>query len=489
MIPTVMNSRDGELLSRPASELARLIRTREVSSVEVIEASLRRVAEINPQLNAFTAVYEEEALQGARAADAAVRADGALGPLHGVPVALKEMTPIKGKLTTCGSRALATYVADRDSWIVTSLRKSGAILIGKTTTPEFAHSSFTRSPLFGVTLNPWDPARTSGGSSGGSAVAVATGAVALAEGTDMGGSVRIPAALCGVVGFKPSLGRIPFDILPSSFDNISHFGPLARSCRDAALFVAATQGPDDCDIQSLPTAFGYDGSLGVDPGSIRLALSLDLGFYALDPEVERNTLAAVERLKEAGATVEAVDLKWSARILHVWMDYWRVFMAAYFQEAYDRDAALLDPAVRRLIEQGRNLSAVGYKRLEIERTGFWDSLRGIHREFDALICPTTAVPAPPATLSDCDFGWTDESGRHHGLDMTVPFNLVGQCPALSVPSGLTPGGLPTGLQIIGRRFRDLETLALGALVESVTAPLMSPKHLGAVMPLVGVAVR
>jgi len=463
---TVMISAPVEILTRSAGELARLIRLKEVSASEVVESSLQRAREINPKLNAFTAIYDEEARGAAKRADAATRTGGAHGLLHGIPVALKDMTPVGGKITTSGSRAFATHIAAQDAWIVTALRKSGAIIIGKTNTPEFAFSSFTNSPLHGVTRNPWDPSRTPGGSSGGSAVAVATGAVPLAEGTDMGGSVRIPAALCGGVGFKPSLGRIPFDILPSVFDNISHFGPIARCCQDAALFVAATQGPDDCDIQSLPTSFEYDGSLQVDPRSIRLALSVDLGFYAVDSEVELNTLSVVDRLRQAGVTVQAVDLRWSASIIEVWMDYWRVFMAAYFGETYDRDAALLDPGVRQLIEQGRTITAVAYKRLEVERTRFWHSLRGILREFDALLCPTTALAAPAATLTDRDFGRVDERGCYHGLDMTALFNLVGQCPALSVPSGFTSQGLPTGLQIIGRRHRDLETLRLGALVES-----------------------
>ncbi len=464
-----MDSHNSDILSQSATALARLIRSKELSVTELIEASLDRVAEINPGLNAFAAVYDQEARIAARRADNATPRGEVRGPLHGIPIALKDMTPMMGKLTTSGSRALATHVADRDSWIVSALRKSGAIIIGKTTTPEFAFSSFTQSPLFGVTRNPRDPSRTSGGSSGGSAVAVATGAVSLAEGTDMGGSVRIPAALCGVVGFKPSLGRIPFDILPSVFDNISHFGPLARCCQDAALFVAATQGPADCDIQSLPTSFDYDGSLRLDSRPIRLALSLDFGFYAIDPEVERNTLSVVDRLKREGISVETVELQWSASIIEVWMDYWRVFMAAYFQDIYDRDAPLLDPGVRRLIEQGRGITAVHYKRLEIERTKFWGSLRNVLSEFDALICPTTAVPAPLATQTDRDFGWTDDAGRYHGMDMTAPFNLVGQCPALTVPSGNTREGLPTGLQIVGRRYCDLMTLKLGALVESVSS--------------------
>ncbi|WP_342643632.1 amidase [Rhodoligotrophos ferricapiens] len=456
-----------QILSRSATELARLVRNRELSPVELIDASLGRIAEINPQFNAFTEIYGEEARYQAKAAEAAVRAGERIGPLHGIPVALKDMTPIKGKVTTLGSRAFQHHVPSEDAWIVTALRRAGAIVVGKTTTPEFAFSSFTQSPLFGVTRNPCDPARTSGGSSGGSAVAVATGAVPLAEGTDMGGSIRIPASFCGIVGLKPSLGRIPLDILPSTFDNISHFGPLARSCADAALFLSAAQGPDDCDIQSIPSGFDYDGSLELEPRGIRLALSLDFGFYAIDPDVRRNTLDAAERLRSAGVVVEPVDLGWSPEILDIWMDYWRVFMAAYFADAYDTQAPVLDPAVKELIEQGRRISAVQYKRLEIGRTRFWNSFRSVLRNFDALICPTMALPAPAATLTDRDFGRTDEEGRYHGLDMTAPFNLIGQCPALSVPSGLTRDGLPTGLQIVGRRFDDLTVLKLGALVESL----------------------
>lgn len=468
------NSQYKPLTSRSAGELMKLVRKAEISPVEIIRASLDRIDEINPRLNAFTDIYRDEALALAKIAEASMRSGETLGPLHGVPVAIKDLTPVKDKRTTLGSHAFAGNVADRDAWIVGALRRAGAIVIGKTATPEFAYSSFTQSPLFGVTRNPWNPSRTPGGSSGGSAAAVAAGAVPLAEGTDMGGSVRIPAAACGIVGLKPSLGRIPLDILPSTFDNISHFGPLARSCADAALFVAATQGPDDCDIQSSPHPFIFDGSLASDPRGLRLALSMDFGFYAVDPEVERNTLHVVDQLRQAGVVVEEVELGWTKQILSVWMDYWRVFMAAYFEDAYETHADRLDPAVRRLIEQGRKISAVHYKRLEIERSRFWDSLRPIFRNFAGLLCPTNAIPAPPADRSDRDFGATDEKGRFHGFDMTAPFNLVGQCPALSVPSGLTRDGLPTGIQIVGRRFDDLGTLKIGALIESLLPPLPLP---------------
>lgn len=457
-----------KIRSLSAGELAKLVGNGDISSVEVIEASLERIDEINPDLNAFTEVFHEDARKFAELSQRALRAGGTAGPLQGVPVAIKDMTPVKGKRTTLGSRIYSDRIAHEDAFVVKALRKAGAIVVGKTTTPEFAFSSFTASPLFGTTRNPWDRSKTSGGSSGGSAVAVATKAVPIAEGTDMGGSVRIPAALCGVVGLKPSLGRIPMDILPSTFDNISHFGSLTRSCADASLFLSVTQGPDDVDIQSVPVPLCFDRSPGLDPSSLKLALSLDFGFYRIDPEVRRLVLESAVRLRRAGATVEEVDLSWTPDIIDVWMGYWRVFMAAYFRDAYDSGAALMDPAVRHLIEQGRQMSAVDYKLLEIRRTEYWHRFRPTLARFDALICPTMALPAPDAELTDRAFGKIDEDDLYNGLDMTAPFNLFGQCPALSVPVGFTAAGLPVGLQIVGRRFDDLGVLQIGTLVEQST---------------------
>src|SRR5699024_8978273 len=305
------------------------------------------------------------------------------------------------------------------------------IIVGRTTTPEFAHSGFTQSPLYGITRNPWDATRTAGGSSGGSAVAVATKAVPLATGTDMGGSVRIPAALCGVTGLKPSLGRVPYDELPNTFDNISHIGPLARSCADIALFLDVAQGPAGCDIQSLTDRVQFAGQLATQPRELRIALSLDLGYYALDPDVKHNTLAAAERLRQAGAHVDTVDFTLPADILEVWDDYWAVFMAAHFGAAYDRCADELDAAVRALIEQGRAMSAVHYKQLELRRTQLWQALQTVLQDYDALLCPTTAMPAPDCTLTDADINGVDDNGRHIKLSMTSPFNLTGPCPALT----------------------------------------------------------
>jgi len=452
----------------PATVLAGRIRAGDLSPAALIDASLARIEEVNPKLNAFCAVYRDEARARAQECEAAVRDGARLGPLHGLPVAIKDFTPIAGKVTTRGSRVLADWVPSSNPVIVERLINAGAIIIGRTTTPEFAHSSFTSSPLWGITRNPRDPIRTSGGSSGGSAVAVATGCVSLAEGTDMGGSVRIPASFCGIVGLKPTLGRIPMDILPTVFDSISHFGPLARTVDDAALFLSVTQGSDDRDIQSLPDLrIRVPVPRGV--SGLRLALSVDLGYYRVDAEVANKIRRAADALARAGARVEEVELNWSREINDAWSRYWEVFLAACFGEFLTEHRNRMDPHVVELIERGFSTTAVEFKRLEEVRTRQWQSLAAVFHGHDALICPTMARPAPSIDMWDGDFDSTDREGRYEGLDMTCPFNFVAQCPALSIPVGNTAEGLPIGLQLIGRRFDDTSVLSIGATLEDLIA--------------------
>lgn len=458
---------DLELAYRPAAETAALIARRELSPVDVVANSLARIAQVNPSVNCFCDVYADDALASARAAEAAVLRGDRLGPLHGVPVAIKDLTPVAGKRTTLGSKAFADNFPDADAVIVEDLRRAGAIIIGKTTTPEFAHASFTHSALFGITRNPWDLSRSPGGSSGGSGVAVATGCVPLAEGTDMGGSVRIPAAYCGIVGLKPSFGRIPMTILPGLFDLISHFGPLARTIDDAALFLDATQGPDERDILSLTERAALPVPTPRDVRGKRLALSVDLGFYAIDGEIEAAVRAAARALAEAGAEVEEVDLKLGRRHVDAWVEMWGVFMAAYFGDLLPAWRDQMDPEIVALIEAGNRASAVTYKRTELVRSELWHALAGVFREHDALLCPTMALPPPTVETRDSAFGQEDEKGRYHGLDMTAIFNLVAPCPALSVPAGFTRAGMPIGLQILGRRHQDAEVLQIGAAFEAL----------------------
>lgn len=459
---------DIELAYMPAHRMAAAMREKRLSPVEVVRNSLERIEAVNPALNCFCFVYAEEALSLARAAEEALMRGDPCGPLHGVPIAIKDFTPTRGKRTTRGSYALEHWVPEADARIVEKLRAAGAIVVGKTTTSEFALAGFTETPLWGITRNPWDTDRACGGSSGGSGAGVAAGCVPLAEGCDMGGSIRIPSAFCGITGIKPSFGRIPFDILPSQFDTFCHFGPLARCAEDAALFIAAAQGPDDADILSNPAPLDVSALQALselDARGLRLALSIDLGYYAVDPEVERNTRQAAAALREAGASVEEVDLGWTREINDAGWLHWSVYTALLAQEYLEEHRASMDPFVVDAIEQGQRVSAIDMKRVEVVRTEAWKKIRPILGRCDALLCPTLAVPAPPVGTTDSDWGDDDEQGRYVQFEMTFPFNMLSPLPALSTPSGFTRQGLPTGLQIVGRRYDDLTVLRVAKLVE------------------------
>ncbi|MEK7423824.1 MAG: amidase [Actinomycetota bacterium] len=468
---------DLDLAYTSAVDQARLVASGALSPVDLMANALARIEDVQSALNCFTGVWADEAMVLARRAADEVAAGRGLASLHGVPVAVKETTHVAGRPLTLGSRAHADVVADSDAYITTALRRSGAIVVGSTASPEFAHALQTDSPMWGATRNPWNPAFTPGGSSGGSAVAVATGCVALAEGSDMGGSVRIPAAWSGIVGLKPGLGRIPMDVLPGLFDSISHHGPLARSVDDARLFLAVTQGPDDADIMSVTTPLDLTGPTPSDVRGMRLGLSVDLGSWWVHPEIEGAVLAAADALSSAGAVVEPVDLRLTADDELLWLRMWGVFMSGYFGHLVDEHRDVMDPDVLQLIELGESLSATEAKRFEILRTDVWRRVAAALAGRDALLCPTMATPPVSATKADrvrVDF---PDDGRFHAEDMTSVFNLVAPCPALSVPCGLHVAapyaGMPIGLQIVGQRWREDTVLRIGRAVE-LALPHLSP---------------
>lgn len=453
-----------------AVSLAGAVASGERSPVELVADALARMHEVQPELNCFTAIWTARAEADAVAAAEAV-ADGApLGPLHGVPVAIKDTTPAAGHITTLGSYAFEQWVPDHDAYVVGALRRAGAIIVGQTTTPEFAHTLVTDSPLRGPTRNPHDLGRTPGGSSGGSAAAVASGCVPLAEGSDMGGSVRIPAAWSGVVGLKPSLGRIPMDVLPGLFDSLSHHGPLASCVDDARLFLLATQGPDDADIMSIPGPLDLSRATEPDVRGLRLGLSVDLGCWAVDPEIAEAVTAAAETLAAAGAEVELVEPGLTPDDEAAWAELWAVFMTTYYGHLVEEFGDRMSPGVLHLIERGRSLSAVDHKQLELRRTDLWRRLAPIFANHDALLCPTMATPPWPAALADRPTVPATDADGYHAPDMTAVFNLVSPCPALSVPCGVHQraehAGLPIGLQIVGRRWREDLVLRVGAAVEA-----------------------
>ncbi len=459
---------DLDLCYTPATELAARIRTGRLSPVDLIDNALARIDQVNPVLNGFCFVYPEEARAQARVMEAEAKAGTIRGPLHGVPFAIKDLTPTKGKRTTLGSYAYEHNVPDHDAPIVEALLKAGGILIGKTTTPEFAYSSFTESPLWGISRNPWDTTRTPGGSSGGAGIAVASGCVPIAEGSDMGGSVRIPASFCGVVGLKPSFGRIPFTILPSQFDQFSHFGPLARTIADTCLFLQVTQGPDERDIQSLKPALDFTQPFNLDLKGLRLGLLLDFGNRVWHPEVEAAVRNAAKVLETAGAEIVDVSLpaSWGLELDDDWARHWGVYLATFFGHKLEQYRDKMDPRVVAYLDAGNAMSAVEFKKIEIRRTAAWKQLAPLLVQCDALLCPTMAQPAVRVGRADTEFWQPDPDGKYRCLDVTSVFNFVSQCPALSVPCGWTSNPeLPIGLQIVGRRFEDLGPLRIAAALE------------------------
>lgn len=464
-------SADLDLSYMPATELAARIRQKTLSPVDIVDNALARIDEVNPRLNGFCFVYPEEARAEAIVLEAEAKRGQFRGPLHGIPFAIKDVTPAKGKRTTFGSFAYEHNVPDHDATIVEALKRAGGIMIGKTTTPEFACGSATESLLWGISRNPWDQARTPGGSSGGSAIAVATGCVPLAEGSDMGGSVRIPASFCGIVGYKPSFGRIPFTILPSQFDQLSHFGSLARTIADTRLFLQVTQGPDERDIQSLKPALDFSRQPEIDLKGLRLGLCLEFGNRIWHPEVEAGVRRSARILQAAGAEIVDVSLSWGVALEEAWAKHWAVYLATFFGHTLAEYRDKIHPGVAAYLDRGRAMSAVEFKSIEIERTKAWQELAPILERCDALLCPTMAFPAVRVGgIDNGDYWVLEKDGRYRGLDVTAVFNFVSQCPALSVPCGwatepTSTDGLPIGLQIIGRRFEDLGPLRIAAVLE------------------------
>jgi aspartyl-tRNA(Asn)/glutamyl-tRNA(Gln) amidotransferase subunit A len=459
---------DADLCWLPARELAALIRDKQVSPVEVVDAVLARMESVNPRLRAFCAVAADYAREAAAAAEVAVMMGEALGPLHGVPVSVKDLVFTRRLCTAGGSRLFADHVPEEDAVCVERLRGAGAILLGKTTTSEFGHKAVTESPLCGITRNPWDPALTPGGSSGGAAVAVSTGLGPLAIGTDSGGSIRIPAAFCGVYGLKPSFGRVPqFPAFPG-WETLSHTGPMARTVRDAALLLDVIAGPDDRDRWSLPADAGGPFRDACDAGvaGLSVAWSPDLGHALVDPEIARVCEEAAARFESLGCHVEVVTPSWDNP-----EEMFRVIAAAELHGAWgDRpgtDAARMDRSLVALLRHGATIDAPRYLAAAQRRRDFWTEVQRFLARFDFLITPTVAVPPFPVGRA----GLNEIHGRAVSplawIPFAFPFNLTGQ-PAATVPAGFTASGLPVGLQIVGRRHADRTVLAASAAFEAAT---------------------
>ena len=447
-----------------ATELLRLYRSGAASPVEATREVLARIEKLNPQLNAFCLVDADAALQQARESEARWQRGAPIGPLDGVPTSIKDLILTRGWPTRRGSRTVdANQPWDVDAPATARLREAGAVLLGKTATPEFGCKGETNSPLTGITRNPWDLSRTPGGSSGGTAAAVAAGLGPLSVGTDGAGSVRIPAALCGNFGLKPSFGRVPAHPL-SPFGTVSHLGPHTMSVADAALMLNVLSQPDARDWTSLPYD-ARDYRIGLDDGvrGLRIAYSPTLGYAQnVHPEVAAAVERAVREMEALGAVVEAVD-PGIEDPLDICTGLWFLGAATLWAGLSEDQRAVVDPDFRAEVELGSRLSAVAVAQLNLKRGALGSHLRQFMQRYDLIATPAVAVPAfeaRPAGHSpltpETMLGWTPFS---------YPFNLSQQ-PACSIPCGLTSGGLPIGLQLVGPMFGDALVLRAARAYES-----------------------
>jgi amidase len=460
----------GLTVESTAREMTAAIRAKQISARELLDLHLARISERNPQLNAIVSLDEERARAGAAAADEETARGGRLGPLHGLPFAFKDTHDVGGWRTTYGSPLFADHVPEADELIVERIRAAGAVTIGKTNVPEFATGSHTFNQVFGTTLNPVDPSRSAGGSSGGAACALRAGMVPLADGSDMGGSLRNPASFCGVVGLRPSLGRVPSWPSENFWETTSTSGPLARNVGDLALLLSVIAGPDP----RVPTALGEPGPAFADPepadlAGLRVALSTDLGgLLEVDHEVRRVVEQAGELLAGAGARVDAAypDVTEAD-------DTFRTLRAWLFQAAYgDLLAAHPDsfkPSLADNIRAGEGLTGADVARAYERRSGLSERMRVFFETYDVLVLPTSQVPPFPA---DQEFPQAI-NGRpmRTYLDwMRSAYVItVTGCPAISLPAGRTADGLPVGVQVVAPFGADRRLLEIAAGFERLAS--------------------
>lgn len=460
------------ILMLPAMEIASLVQSRKLSAIELIEMSLDRITEIDGELGAFTVVLAERARGSARQVQERITAGEHL-PLAGLPLAVKDHIWLAGAPATNGSRALADFVPSEDSVAVSRLIAAGAVVVGKTNNPEFCYRGDTYSPLYGLTRNPWDLDRTPGGSSGGSAVAVATGMAAIAIGTDGGGSIRIPAVFCGIAGHKPTFGLVPTQPGFRGWPTLSVFGPMARSVPDLAMMLSVMAGPHPTDPSTVvkPQIHSLAASSPLaDLKGLRIAVSEDFGFARVDPVVRAAFRNAVERLGALGCELEDAH-----PVTKDPVPLWWTIAAA---ESFASEASLLDrpeliaPDSLRTIRMGEAISVREYLDAQNAKSEFARAWGSFLERFDFIVSPGEQVL--PFSVDQPEPSRSGEvvEGDWWGMDCVA--NLTGQ-PAASVPSGMTDDGLPVGIQFMGRRFDDDRVLRVAATFEALArGPLTHP---------------
>lgn len=458
-----MNAED--LAYTPATRLAELFRTRQLSPVEYMQSLLERIEALEPRINAFAARDADRALEAAGRAEAKLMAGEGTGRLEGVPATVKDLTITRDMPTQQGSLICKDHQPAEDAPLVTRLKEAGAIILGKTTTSEFGWTGVSRSPLTGITHNPWRHGMNAGASSAGAGAAAAAGCGPLHQGSDGAGSIRMPAHFCGIFGLKPSFGRVP-NYPVSTGDYTSHCGPMTRTVADAALMLEVMAGPHVLDFTTLeagPAHYGARLRGGI--RGRRIAFSPDLGHARVDPEVAERTAAAAMRFQELGATVEQVRTPWAAEGPALARFFWAAHLTR-LKPCLAEWRSRMDPGLVACIEAARDVTVAEYQLARERKMAY---VAAIHRWFagwDFLLTPAVSVAAFPAERLMPE-GWPQHDWDWMSwAEFSYPFNMSWN-PAASVPCGFTPAGLPVGLQIVGRRFDDLGVLQAAAAFEAL----------------------
>lgn len=462
-----------------ARELARRIAARELSPVEVVRAHLDRIEKLDGKLRSYLAVFADTALDAAKAAERALGAGGKLGLLHGVPVAIKDLFDVQGTPTTAGS-TFRRAPAIKDCTVVARLRAAGAIILGKTNLVEFAYGPEGFNPHHGTAWNPWDPnvQRMPGGSSSGSGVAVAAGLAPVGMGSDTGGSIRIPAALCGTAGIKPTYGRVSkAGAVPLAW-SLDHAGPLTRSAEDAALVLQAIAGHDPADDTTSPRPVGdYLGGIDQPIRGLRVGLLPDF-VRQCDLEVQTAVMAAADVFRDQGCIVNEVTLRWGHTSLGVATAIQSAEAYQYHERLLRQHAAAYDPSIRQRLLVGAFTSGSDYVKGQRARRLLRDEINGVLEKYDALLLPTMPLAAPPITATEVRLPGGVEATRPALTRCTRLFNITGH-PAVCVPCGLSKEGLPLSLQLVGRPFDEATVLRLAHAYEKARGAWRLPNALGA----------
>lgn len=457
-----------ELCYMSAGQLSRLIQSRELSPIEVIDAHLSRIQSTDQVLNSFITLLPEQARAAARRVESEISAGNYRGPLHGIPVGLKDLFNTGGVRTTSGSRIFDNFIPQQDCTVATRFHQAGAILLGKLNMHQFAYGPTGENPDYGHMHNPWDPERFAGGSSGGSGSAAAAGQCTITMGSDTGGSVRIPAALCGIVGLKPTYGRVSRHGLTPLSWCMDHPGPMVRTVEDAAMTMNAIAGYDPKDVASSQAEVpDYTSALTKDIRGLRIGVPREFFEAPLDAEVAQVVKKAIELLEQLGASVQEVSFPMFERAQAISGTILMAEAAAYHRKLLARDGDKLYPPVRLRLEAGLFITAADYLKAQQGRALFNREARELLREVDLLAGPMEPVTAPVLLSTEVQAGEQTIGTTAALTQYSRPYNITG-FPAISVPCGFSGAGLPIGLQLAGRPFDELTVLRAAHAYEQAT---------------------